>query len=366
MRNNIVGNASLRPAEARWLLPTLTQGLPTMRIPFPRLFVLACLVLAFHSRAAQAESTELRLARQYGIGYLQMMVMEHEKLIEKKAAAAGLGDIAITWMTFADGTGASDAILSGNLDIAAGGLGSFVTLWERTRNTIGVKGIAALNSMPMLLNTRNPDLQSIRDLTERDRIAVAGIKVSSQATTLQLAAAQTFGVDNWNRLDHLTVNLGHPTAMQLLLQEGSDVDAHFASPPFQNQELRRPGIHTILNSYDVWGGPQTFVLVWTTTRFRDGNPRLYKAFIAALKEATEFINHKPRAAAEMYLQMTGERTMTADELVALLGIPDISFTLVPQNVVKFAAFKAQIGNVSGRPDTWKDLFFPEIHALPGS
>jgi NitT/TauT family transport system substrate-binding protein len=337
-----------------------------MRMPFPRLCSLICCVLAIGANAARAESTELRVARQYGIGYLQMMVMEHEKLVEKHAAAAGLGSLAITWTTFADGTGASDAILSGNLDVAAGGLGSFVTLWERTRNGIGVRGIAALNSMPMLLNTRNPDLHSIRDLTEHDRIAVAGIKVSSQATTLQRAATQAFGVDNWNRLDHLTVNLGHPTAMQLLLQEGSDVDAHFASPPFQYQELRRPGIHTILNSYEVWGGPQTFVLVWTTAKFREANPRLYAAVIAALKEATDFINDKPRAAAEMYLQMTGERTMTIDELVAILGNPDIRFTLVPQNVVKFAAFKAQIGSVSSRPDTWKDMFFSEVYALPGS
>jgi NitT/TauT family transport system substrate-binding protein len=337
-----------------------------MRVPFPRFSAFACCVLALVASATQAESTELRLARQFGIGYLQMMVMEHERLIEKQAAAAGLGALAITWTTFADGTGANDAFLSGNLDVAAGGLGSFVTLWERTRSSIGVKGIAALNSMPMLLNTRNPDLRNIRDLTEHDRIAVAGIKVSSQATTLQRAATQAFGVDNWNRLDHLTVNLGHPTAMQLLLQEGSDVDAHFSSPPYQYQELRRAGIHTILNSYDVWGGPQTFVLVWTTAKFRDANPRLYAAVIAALKEATDFINDKPRAAAEMYLQMTGERTMTTDELVTILANPDIRFTLVPQNVLKFAAFKAQIGSVSSRPDTWKDMFFPEIHAMPGS
>jgi NitT/TauT family transport system substrate-binding protein len=336
-----------------------------MRMRFQGLLALICCVLAFGANSARAESTELRVARQYGIGYLQMMVMEHEKLIEKHAAA-GPGTLTITWTTFADGTGASDAILSGNLDVAAGGLGSFVTLWDRTRNGIGVRGIAALNSMPMLLNTRNPDLHSIRDLTEHDRIGVAGIKVSSQATTLQRAAAQAFGLDNWNRLDHLTVNLGHPTAMQLLLQEGSDVDAHFSSPPFQYQELRRPGIHTILNSYDVWGGPQTFVLVWTTVKFREANPRLYAAVIAALKEATDFVNDKPRAAAEMYLQMTGEHTMTADELVTILGNPDMRFTLVPQNVVKFAAFKAQIGSVSSRPDTWKDLFFPEIHTLPGS
>lgn len=43
--------------------------------------------------AAQAETGEVRVAKQYGLGYLQMMLMEDQKLVEKHARAAGLGDI---------------------------------------------------------------------------------------------------------------------------------------------------------------------------------------------------------------------------------------------------------------------------------
>src|SRR5437762_11054396 len=60
--------------------------------------------------------------------------------------------------------------------------------------------------------------------------------------------------------------LPHPTAMQSLLQARSDVTAHFGSPPYQSEELKQPGMHTILNSYDVWGGPQTFILAWTSSK----------------------------------------------------------------------------------------------------
>ncbi len=331
-----------------------------------RITLILCSIAMLGSPLARADVSELRIARQYGIGYLQMMVMEHDKLIEKEASARGLGDVSIAWSTFADGTGASDAILSGNLDFAAGGLGSFITLWDRTRNGLGVRGVAALNSMPMLLNTRNPSVRSISDFTERDRIAIAGVKVSSQATTLQLAAAKTFGSDNWNRLDHLTVNMGHPTAMQLLLQENSGVSAHFASPPFQYQELRRPGIHTVLNSYDVWGGPQTFALVWTTSKFHDRNPRMYGAFLAALRQATDWINHNKRAAAKIYLQMTHDRNTSVDDLATMLENPELRFTLTPENVVKFALFKAQSRMIDAKPGSWKDLFFAEIHGLPGN
>lgn len=329
-------------------------------------FALVFALLSFVSVPTNAEVTALRIARQYGIGYLQMMVMERNKLIEKHAQARGLGEIAISWSTFADGTVASDAILSGNLDYAAGGLGSFMTLWDRTRGSFGVRGVAALNSMPMLLNVRNPNIRTIRDFGEQDRIAMAGVKVSSQATTLQLASAQAFGDANWSQLDPLTVNIAHPTAMQALLSGAAEVTAHFASPPFQYDELKRAGVRTVLNSYDVWGGPQTFVAVWTTSKFREQNPRLYAAFLAALVEATDFINQDRRAAAEIYLQMTGDKSTSVEDLARMLADPQLRFTLTPENTVKFASFKARIGNIKTRPDSWKDLFFSDIHALPGS
>jgi len=333
---------------------------PSIRRPLLVLLIGCC------AQSAHAEVTSLRVARQYGMGYLQIMIMERQRLIEKHARALGAGDITVTWSTFADGTVANDAIISGNLDFAAGGLGSFVTLWDRTRESLGVRGVAALNSMPMLLNTRNPDVRTIRDLTEQDRIAIAGVKVSSQAVTLQLAAAQAFGDANWGKLDHLTVNMAHPTAMQALLSGGGEVTAHFASPPYQYEELKRPGVRTVLNSYDVWGGPQTFIAVWTTAKFREQNPKIYAAFLAALAEATDLVNTDRLAAARIYVEMTGDKSMSAENLARMLAEPQLRFTLTPENVVKFALFRARIGAIRNRPDSWKDFFFPDIYHLPGS
>jgi sulfonate transport system substrate-binding protein len=331
-------------------------------------FRVALLILLASQLAlsAQAEVTSLRVARQYGIGYLQIMVMEHEKLIEKHARAEGLGDIAVGWTTYANGALANDAMISGNLDFVAGGLGSFVILWDRTRESLGVKGVAALDSMPMLLNTRNPSVRSIKDFTDRDRIAIAGVKVSSQAVTLQAASAQAFGDASWDRLDHLTVNMAHPTAAQALLSGRSEITAHFASPPFQYEELRHAGVRTVLNSYDVWGGPQTFILAWTTSKFRERNPRLYAAFLAALSEATDFINHNKRAAAAIYLEMTGDKSTSVEELAAMLADRQLRFTLTPENVLKFARFRVRTGVVRTQPASWKELFFPDVHRLPGS
>jgi NitT/TauT family transport system substrate-binding protein len=329
----------------------------------PALAILFALQLAV---SAHAEVTGLRVARQYGIGYLQIMVMEHEKLVEKHARAQGLGDVIVSWNTYADGAVANDGIISGNLDFVAGGLGSFIILWDRTRDSLGVKGVAALDSMPMLLNTRNPSVKNIKDLTEQDRIAIAGVKVSSQAVTLQLASAQAFGDANWSKLDHLTVNMAHPTAVQALLGSRSEITAHFASPPFQYDELKHAGVHTVLNSYDVWGGPQTFILAWTTSKFRDQNPKMYSAFLAALAEATHFINNNRSTAAAIYLEMTGEKNTSVEGLARTLADPQLRFTLTPENVLEFASFRARTGVIKTKPDSWKDLFFPDIHDLPGS
>ena len=46
----------------------------------------------------------------------------------------------------------------------------------------------------------------------------------------------------------------------------------FSVPPFQFQQLEKAGIHTVLNSYEVFGGPHTFTVAWTSSQFRDKNP----------------------------------------------------------------------------------------------
>ena len=45
-----------------------------------------------------------------------------------------------------------------------------------------------------------------------------------------------------------------------------------------------------------------FTAIWTSKKFRDGNPTLYQAFLAALKEATDYVEHNPRQAAEYWIE----------------------------------------------------------------
>jgi NitT/TauT family transport system substrate-binding protein len=312
----------------------------------------------------RAEMAEIKVAQQYGIGYLPLMVMEEQKLIEKHAKAAGI-DVTVAWAKLAGGGAMNDALLSNSLQFGSGGVGPLVTLWARTRGNLDVKAVAALNSMPLYLNTRNASVKTIKDFTERDRIALPSVKVSIQAVTLQMAAEKAFGEGQQNKLDALTVSLSHPDAETALLSGKSEITAHFTSPPFQYQELRDPAIHTVLNSYEVLGGPATFNLVWTTSKFRSENPKLYDAFVKALDEAVSMINRDKRWAAEIYLKVSKDKS-SVEDILAMLNDPAIVITTVPQSVMKYVDFMLKTGAIKTRPGSWREMFFPNAHGLPGS
>lgn len=315
--------------------------------------------------ASRAEVGELKIAEQYGISYLPLMIMEDQKLVEKHAKAAGIPELKVTWAKFAGGNVMNDALLSGNLHLAAGGVAPLVTLWAKTRGNYDVKAVAALNSMPLYLNTRNPNVKTIKDFTPKDKIALPAVKVSIQAVTLQMAAEQAFGPGQQNKLDPLTVTMSHPDGQTALLSGTSEITAHFTSPPFQYQELDKPEIHTVLNSYDVLGGPATFNLVWATAKFRSENPKAYEAFTKALDESIAMINKDKKWAAENYLRISKEKD-SVEDIVKMLNDPKIVFTTTPQNVLKYVDFMNKIGSIKVKPDSWKDLFFPNMHSLQGS
>jgi NitT/TauT family transport system substrate-binding protein len=309
---------------------------------------------------------EVRIARQFSMGYLQFNVMEHEKLLEKHAAALGLKDVKISWATFNGPDAMNNALISDSVDVVAGGVPGLLTLWNRTRGTAHeVRGISALSSQPFLLNTRSDNIKSIADLQDSDRIAVPAVKVSVQAVTLQMAAAKQFGEKNFAKLDPLTVSMSPPDATIALLAGSNEINCVFGVPPFQQQQLEKPGIRTILNSFDVMDGPHSFTVAWTSARFREKNPVLYKALFAALKEATGIVD-KDRAKAAGYWIEDVKSKLPLDKVTAVISGPQVRWTMAPQNAMKYATFMASVGSLKEAPKSWKELFFPEVHDLNGS
>jgi NitT/TauT family transport system substrate-binding protein len=85
----------------------------------------------------------------------------------------------------------------------------------------------------------------------------------------------------------------------------------------------------------------------------------------ALREATEMINANKRKAAEQYVAEGGGKE-NVDRILALMSDPQVRYTLAPERILPFAQFMHQVGTLKTRAASWKDLFFPDIHDLPGS
>ena len=327
-----------------------------------RSWIAAALLLASASQAA-GESSEINVAQQYGVSFLPLMVMERDKLVEKQAKAAGLGDVKVSWVKVAGPSVMNDGVISGALQFIAVGAPSMITLWDKTGGQ--VKGVSAMTTYPLYLITRNPDVKTARDFTDKDKIAVPSIKVSTQAIMLQMLAAKEFGDANWSHFDPFTVALSHPDAVLAISNAANGVDAHFTSSPFYEQEMKLPGMRLLTTNYEILGGPATAVVIAASARYRDANPKSYSAFFNALKEAIDIINKDKRAAARVYLEQAKDTKDSVDDIYSIISAKDYAYTLTPQKVYKTAEFMTRIGTVKRKPASVQDLFFPEVQSLPG-
>lgn len=326
--------------------------------------ILALALTASFATPAGAEVKELRIGKQYGLPYIQFVIMEDRKLIEKHAAAAGLADLKVEWATMGGPAALNDGVIAGAIDLAGVGLPNLVTMWERTKDNIRIRAIAGMNAMPLLLVTRNPRIQSLKDYSSDDRIAVPSVKISMQAILLGMAAAQAFGWDAREKLDPLTVSMGHPDAVAALASGKSEVTSHFSSAPFQYRQLKQPGYRQVLSSYDIIGAHSVSSLVMQT-KFHEANPKTVQAIMAALKEATAWIKSDKRAAAEAYLRVTRDRA-PIEELMAMLDDPNIIITIEPLGADKISDFLFRAGRVKAKPDDWRGYYFGDLEALKGN
>lgn len=327
---------------------------------------LAGLISAALAMAAPAHAEgRIRIAEQFGIVYLLLNVVQDQKLVEKHGRNDGL-DIKVEFSQLSGGAAVNDALLSGAIDIAGAGVGPLLTIWDRTRGRQNVKGVASLGNFPYYLVSNNPAVKTIADFTDKDRIALPAVTVSVQARILQMAAAKQFGDKEFNRLDRLTQAVPHPDAAAAVIAGGTEINAHFGNPPFQDQELAgNRNAHIVLNSYDVQGGPSSATVLYATERFRNENPKTYRAFTAALAEAARFVGANPEAAADIYLKRN-KSGLDRNLLLSIIRNPQIQFKVAPENTLGMAHFLHRVGAIRQQPTSWKDYFFDDPVTSGGS
>ena len=322
----------------------------------------ACLALA---GPARAEVKEVRISKGYGILYLPLMVMEQRKLMEKKAAEVGLGEIKTTWYLFDGGNVINDAMLAGTLDIAGTGAPGFITLWSKSRGTRAeVVGVSGMSGTLLTLNTINPEIKSLKDYTVKDKIALPGIKTSLAAVVLQMAAARELGKDKWNAVDNSTVGLPHPEAYTAMMSGKTEVTSHFASPPYSTMELRDKRVHSVVNSIDALG-PITLDVVFAPKKFIDDNPKTMTAFLAAFDEACDIIAKDKDGAAKDF-QASLKAKLSSEEALEMVSDKNTTFSATPTGMMQFANFMADVGSIKNRPAKWSDMFMPALSGRAGN
>lgn len=313
----------------------------------------ALLVMLAAAVAPAQEARQLRVVKQPGLGYLQLIVMRETKMLEKR-----LPGVEIEWRQLTSGPVIRDAMVAGQMDVGSGGVGPFVQAIDKG---LDWKTLGALNEMPLYLNCARDDIRSLRDVKPNDRIAMPAIG-SIQHVALQMEAEKELG--DPKKLNQQIVAMSHPDATAAILSR-REITCHLSSPPYQYEQLRDKAIHKVFDSYQAAGGPHTFNLVWASDKWVKANPKLAHAFVDALKEATEFINARPADAARLYA--TTEKSKSGpDEILSIMKQDGIKYTLTPAGLVRFASFMQKIGMIKTVPPSWKDYAFEHLYGLPGS
>jgi NitT/TauT family transport system substrate-binding protein len=314
--------------------------------------------------AAQTPLT-VSFVQQRGLLYLPVDMMVTGGILQQEATKLGLGKVEASARTLSGPAPVIDALLSGSADYGAAALPSVLTLWDKTHGTPNeVRAVGTMSNGAMVLYTINPNVKTIADFTEKDRIAVPSVRISFNAMMLEMAAEKL-----WNdphRLDHLTVGLGHADAVAALSAGygSAAVTAHIGVQPFTDRGLKLPGAHVVADSREVFGGPLTQVCLLAAKQIKDKNPTLFKAVAKALEESNRLCMADKHAAAVLW-KKAQNASESVDELVALLSDPGFEFTSQPHRIAYFAAFLSRIGTMKSKVGDWKELFWETAYDQQG-
>lgn len=320
------------------------------------------------STAAFAEANQVRFAQQFGLLYLPMHTVVSQKLVQTCAKGQGLGDIKVTMHRFSGGAAVNQALLSRNVDFAAGGIGPLLKLWDKTKGRLNVKAMITLAAMPLKLNTSDKRVKKLGDyvgLTDH-KIATPSVKVSIQAVVLQMAAKKKWGGKSAFKLDPMTVSMKHPTATAALLAGGQAVKSHFATLPTSWQELASGKVHTVLTSYDVLGGEHSTVAMYNLEKWRTDNPKLYKCVHESYRKAIAWINGNKKAAAALFHKFTKSKLQLADVEKMVGDQKEMHYSIAPKRTMQFAKFLHSIGSIKNLPASWKDYYWSENYDQTGN
>lgn len=319
------------------------------------------------SAHAGAETNQVRIASTFGLAQSPARIAYEMKFIEARAKEAGL-DVNVSFQAVASGVVVSELLLSGNADVGVGGNVPLFNLWDKTSGAQKVRGVMAFSQANMFLLTSDPRIKSLRDFTDKDRIAMTDVKATTYSMLLQMATAKEFGWDQRGKYDSISVPMNNNDAMAALMSGRLEVKSHMTILPHSWMEISSGKTQTVLNSKDLLGTPYTTVVSFATEKFRRDNPKVYEAVVKGFEDAIKYLNTNPREAAEIYMKREPFLGTPEDLIKMIKGeTPDeLTFTSVPNSTKLFMDFMFKSGTLRKTPDSWKDVWFENVWDKSGS
>lgn len=291
------------------------------------------------------EPPSIGIAEQYGIAYAPLTIMKEKGFLEQE-----LPDVAIRWQQFGGPTAIRESMLNGDVDFGFMGVAPVLIGID---NGMEWKYAAGISSNEVAIVTSRPEIKTLADFTEEDRIAILSPGCTQHILLCMLAEQQ---LGDPMALDSQLVSMSHPDALQALLS-GTEITAHVATPPYLQQELEA-GMSVMATGEEIMGRPFTFISCVAMTRFYEERRELYDGFIRALERSIEYLNQNMEECVRILAPVYG---VSEEALLEQMTYNGTIYSSRLEGVPELSAAMQQMGLTQGNP-ALETIVFDNVNA----
>jgi NitT/TauT family transport system substrate-binding protein len=310
--------------------------------------VLLVLLLSINTGCSKQapDLKQITIAEQYGLAYAPLQIMKVLSLLEKSDA-----NLQVNWRQMGNTAAIREAMLAEEVDVGFMAIPPFLIGWDKGMEW---KIAAGLSSSPVGLVSNRGEVNTIKDFTESDRIALPQ-PGSVQHILLSMACEKEFG--DSHKLDNLLITMAHPEGMNALMAK-TDVTAHFTAPPYLTGELKSKENRLILSGEEVMGGEFTFIVGVATKSFHDENAEGYKVFTKALEESISFMETNKVETVEI---LSNAYDLSKEEVEEYLDTQGVEYATKVQGLDKFADFMKRNDYISKTPASKAEIMWDDVY-----
>ncbi|MCD6343140.1 MAG: ABC transporter substrate-binding protein [Spirochaetaceae bacterium] len=246
--------------------------------------IISPLMFFFFTSCTEDKRT-VTLAEQYGLAYAPVSAARLKGWFKEEVP-----ETEFKWQTAGNAATVRESILAGKLDGGFMGIPPYLIGKDR-----GMKwtAAAAVARAELGLVTVQPGVDTLGDIPENMRIALPQ-PGSIQHILLAMAADRELG--DAGIFDNRLITLSHPDGLTALMA-GTEVKAHFTSPPYLQKELMIPGARLILDGNEAFGGEFTFIIAVFSDDFIKSHPEELAGVRRAIQRGADWLNENPDEAA---------------------------------------------------------------------